>query len=285
MSHPSPLRSIASTALVTLAALVVASCGGDDDGEGADRVTSRPVETREPVGALAVDSTWQWQIEGTVNTDYDVDIYDVDLVETPVSTIAELRADGRVVICYFSAGSYEEWREDASRYPADAIGEPLDDWPDERWVDVRDETVRTIQLDRLDLAAAKGCDGVEPDNVAAHDDDTGFGFTLEDQLDFNRFLADGAHERGLLIGLKNALSQIPDLVDHYDFAVNEECHEYEECDVYEPFLDAGKPVLNAEYAERFVDDPGALCTEALAAGTRTLILPLDLDDTFRIACP
>lgn len=238
----------------------------------------------EPVGSLAVDSTWQWQIEGTVNTDYDVDIYDIDLTETPGSTIEELHADGRVVVCYFSAGSYEEWREDASRYPADAIGEPLDGWPDERWIDVRDETVRAIQLDRLDLAAAKGCDGIEPDNVAGYDDDNGFGFALDDQIDFNRFLADAAQERGLLIGLKNALSQIPDLVDHYDFAVNEQCHEYEECEVYRPFLAAGKPVLNAEYAERFVDDPDSLCTEALAAGTRTLILPLDLDDAFRIAC-
>lgn len=286
MTHSLLLRSVLS---LVVAGFMLSACGDDDgdDESGLDRVANLVVDTgdAEPVGGLVAGSTWQWQIAGPVNTGYDVDIYDVDLVDTPVSTIEELHADGRVVICYFSAGSHEEWRGDASRYPADAIGEPLGDWPGERWIDVRDETVRAIQLDRLDLAVAKGCDGVEPDNVAAHDDDNGFGFTLDDQLDFNRFLAKAAHDRGLLIGLKNALGQIPELVDHYDFAVNEECHEYEECDVYGPFLAAGKPVLNAEYAERFVDDPAPVCNAALAAGTRTLILPLDLDDSFRIDCP
>ena len=36
-------------------------------------------------------------------------------------------------------------------------------------------------------------------------------------------LAELAHERSLTIGLKNDLDQIDDLVDDFDFAVNESC--------------------------------------------------------------
>lgn len=137
---------------------------------------------------------------------------------------------------------------------------------------------------RLDLAAQRGCDGVEPDNVTAYNNDTGFELSAEDQLSFNRFLADGAHERGLLVGLKNDLDQIPALVDSFDFAVNEECIAYDECDACRPFVDAGKPVFGAEYSDAALGDPDATCAVAAAAGLSTLILPLDLDDSFRISC-
>ena len=73
-------------------------------------------------------------------------------------------------------------------------------------------------------------------------------------------------------------------MDHFDFAVNEQCHEYDECEAYAPFVDQDKPVFNAEYADRFVDDPDAACTRSLELDLRTLVLPLDLDDSFRISC-
>ncbi len=180
---------------------------------------------------LSVDNTWQWQLQGEVDTSYDVDVYDIDLFDTPADTLSALRVAGRVVICYFSAGSYEEWRPDAARFVADDLGVTLDGWDDEHWVDIRSASVREVMAQRLDLAVDRGCAGVEPDNVTAYDNDTGFDLTADDQLDFNRFLAGAAQERDLLIGLKNDLEQIPELVDHFDFAVNEQCHEYDECDV------------------------------------------------------
>lgn len=33
------------------------------------------------------------------------------------------------------------------------------------------------------------------------------------------------------VGLKNAIDMIPDVVDCFDFAVNESCIKYDECDV------------------------------------------------------
>lgn len=56
--------------------------------------------------------TWQWQLSGTVDTSLNVDMYDIDLFDVPVSTIQQLQAQGKKVVCYFSAGSYEGWRSD-----------------------------------------------------------------------------------------------------------------------------------------------------------------------------
>ena len=89
---------------------------------------------------------------------------------------------------------------------------------------------------------------------------------------------------GRLARSREADDQIPELVDSYDFAVNEQCHEYDECELNAPFLAAGKPVFNAEYADDFVDDPTLICDRAVALGLRTLILPIDLDGSFRISC-
>ena len=235
----------------------------------------------------AVGVTWQWQLSGTVNTIYDVDIYDIDLFDSSAALIANLQAEGRRVICYFSAGSYEEWRSDADLFQEADLGNPLDNWPGERWLDIRSDSVRVLMQRRLDLAASKGCDAVEPDNVDGFTNRPGFQLTESDQMDYNAFLANEAHLRGLAIGLKNALEQVAALEPYFDFAVNEQCFEYEECDLLAPFIDNDKPVLNAEYRQQYVNDAGrrrALCTDAVSRHFSTLVLPLELDDTFRYSC-
>ncbi|WP_201352994.1 endo alpha-1,4 polygalactosaminidase [Hydrogenimonas urashimensis] len=235
----------------------------------------------------APNTTWQWQLQKEVNISYDVEVYDIDLFDSGTDRIEALHRDGRKVVCYFSAGSYEEWREDAGSFPSDAVGLSLEGWAGERWLDIRSEEVRNIMVKRLDLARIKGCDAVEPDNVDGYANDTGFTLSAKDQLDYNRFLADEAHKRGLAVALKNDLDQVEALEPWFDFALNEECHIYEECDLLEPFIKAGKPVFNAEYAQMYRRDPEIrrqLCDDAKRRGFHTLILPLDLDDTFRYSC-
>ena len=145
--------------------------------------------------------------------------------------IETLHQDGRSVICYFSAGSYEDWRPDEADFPASVRGKPLDNWPGESWLDIRQiDTLSPIMGARLDLAVQKGCDGVEPDNVDGYSNDTGFPLTAAHQLAYNIWLAEEAHARGLSIGLKNDLDQIPELLPYFDWALNEQCFEYEECD-------------------------------------------------------
>jgi hypothetical protein len=234
-----------------------------------------------------VSDTWQWQLDGTVNSAYDVDVYDIDMFESSAELIQDLHDSGRKVVCYFSAGSYENWRPDTGAFKEEDLGVAVGGWPGERWIDIRSDNVRAIMKARLDLARQKGCDGVEPDWLDSYLNNTGFPLTADDQLDYNRFLAQEAHSRRLTIALKNDIDQVAELVDAFDFAVNEQCHEYDECDSLEPFINAGKPVFNAEYADDFVNDAAArqaLCADARNHDFRTLVLPLDLDDTFRYSC-
>jgi hypothetical protein len=48
------------------------------------------------------------------------------------------------VICYFSAGSYEDWRTDANQLDSGDLGYTLDGWPDERWLDIRSDSILVI---------------------------------------------------------------------------------------------------------------------------------------------
>lgn len=231
--------------------------------------------------------TWQWQLQGDINTSYAVEIYDIDLFDTPSTAIQELQSVGKKVVCYFSAGSYEAFREDKDKFSPEDIGNTLDGWDDERWLDIRSSNVHSIMLERLDLAKQKGCDGVEPDNMDGYMNSPGFNLTASDQLAFNRFIANEAHNRGLSVGLKNDLDQINELVDYFDFAVNEQCFEYSECNSLLPFVNNGKPVLNAEYLSKYVTDEterNALCNESVNMQFSTLVLPLDLNDEFRYSC-
>lgn len=234
-----------------------------------------------------VSDTWQWQLTGPINTSYDVTVYDIDLFDTPEAVLATLRAQGRRIVCYFSAGSAEKWRPDYGRFKAGDLGKPLDGWAGEKWVDTRSANVRAIMKSRLDLARDRGCDGVEPDNMDAYTNKPGFPLTYATQLDYNRFLAREARARGLRVGLKNDVDQLADLAPDFDFAVNEQCHQYKECGGYSAFTGANKPVFSAEYKRLWVDDAAArerMCAQARAANLRTLVLPLKLNDKFRYSC-
>ena len=58
---------------------------------------------------------------------------------------------------------------------------------------------------RMDLAKTKGCDGLEPDNVDAYENDSSFTLTANDQITYNTWLAQQAHARDLSVGLKMIL--------------------------------------------------------------------------------
>lgn len=249
-------------AIVCLSIFIACEQGDDDDeedDESGDDCSDEPsFVPGEPypsgdVWQPSSGTSWQWQLTGTVDLSFDVDMYDVDLFNTPDGTIDKLHDDGRVVICYFSAGSYETWRDDANQFPEESLGSVMEDWQDERWLDVRNEGVRSIMLGRLDLAMNKGCDGVEPDNVDGYSNSSGFDFSALDQIEYNRFIADEAHKRGLSVGLKNDTCQLDNLVDWYDWGLNEECYTYNECDVYDVFLNSDKAVFHVEYVDNWGD--------------------------------
>jgi hypothetical protein len=107
--------------------------------------------------------------------------------------------------------------------------------------------------------------------VDGYTNDTGFPLTAADQLTYNTMLAQLAHQRGLSIGLKNDLDQIPQLVNDFQFAIDEQCFQYQECDQLQPFVQADKAVFEAEY------QPGQFCAQAKSMGLSTIRKNLALD--------
>lgn len=236
--------------------------------------------------APQLGDTWQLQLQGTANINYNAAVFDVDMYDTPQATINLLKSQGKRVVCYFSAGSSENWRADFSQFQASDMGNGLSGWPGERWLDTRSANVRAIMAARMDMAKAKGCDGVDTDNVDGYTNNTGLPLTAATQLDYNRYLAAQAHARGMAIGLKNDVDQVSQLASDFDFAVNEQCFQYNECGVYAAFTTQGKPVFQVEYDTKYKVDAtrAALCSSARALNLRTLVLPLNLDDAYRYSC-
>lgn len=94
-----------------------------------------------------------------------VEIFDVDLWDTSKETITEMKAQGKKVICYFSAGSSEDWRDDYRNFTKSDKGNCMTGWAGERWLDVRSPTVFKVMQERIRMAKRKGCDAIDPDNM------------------------------------------------------------------------------------------------------------------------
>ncbi len=235
-----------------------------------------------------INISWQIQLQGEINRSYSATLYDIDLFDSNKTVIQSLHDDGKKVICYFSAGSYEDWREDKNSFSQELVGEKLDGWAGEKWLDISNENLAPIMRKRLDLAVEKGCDGVDPDNMDSYTNNTGFNLSADNQLAYNKFIANEARKRGLSVGLKNDLSQIVELEPYFDFAINEQCNIYNECDKLTPFIEANKPIFNIEYHKKYIENNNNerdnLCSDTKALKIQTLILPLLLDASFGYNC-
>ncbi len=251
--HPGGRRSFAvRTAILSALACVtlLASCSGDPDssdagssnraaGASGGKGIWKPTPSTKP---------WQFQLQGKIDTSIEAPVYEVDGFDVSAGTVRKLQSKGRRVICYFSAGSWENFRPDRNRFPKSVRGKKYDGYPDERWLDIsRYRKFAKPLKARIRMCARKGFDGVEADNVAGFQNRTGFPLTAADQLEFNRWLARQAHRNGLSIGLKNDPSQVRKLVRDFDFAVVEQCFQYNECGRFRPFIRAGKAVFSVEY--------------------------------------
>lgn len=222
----------------------------------------------------------------TPNITSGIQVWDIDLFDNPSSAITSLHATGQKVICYFSAGSYENWRPDAGNFTPADLGKPLDGWEGEKWLNTSSANVRDIMSARLDLAVSKHCDGVDPDNIDGYDNTNGLGLTQADAVNYMEFLAGAAHGRNLSIGLKNAGGILPLVLDFTQWSVNEQCVQYDECATYAPYIKAGKPVFHVEYPKGDNTDNNngvaagtltKICGDKTADGFSTIVKNMNLD--------
>ena len=133
---------------------------------------------------------------------------------------------------------------------------------------------------RLQICARKGFDAVEPDNIDAWSNRTGFPISAPEQLNYDEWVAVQAHALGLAVLQKNDLGQVRSLERYFDGVLDEQCNESSECSLAAPYLAARKPVLNAEYNL----SPAEFCRADNAAGIMGARLSVELDGSVFEPC-
>lgn len=273
---------------------------GDDDndndnngtGSGGSGTTNTTTPTNTTVKwQPAVGTKWQIILKSNdgapISTSVDAPIYDIDLFDNNKTVISDLQKMGRKVICYFSAGSFEDWRADAGDFKDADKGKDLDGWPGEKWLNVTSPNVRKIMQTRLDIAVTKGCDGVDPDNIDGYDNPNGLDLTKAGAIDYVNWLASQSHSRGLSVGLKNGGDIIDSVIKNMQWCVNEQCAEFDECDTYASFIEADKPVFHIEYPKGDSTNNNnsvttaqakSACTANSSGNFSTVIKNMDLDN-------
>jgi hypothetical protein len=124
-----------------------------------------------------VGSKWQIILDGVPDTRKnplkpdDAPIWDIDLWDATAADVAGLKKMGKKVICYFSAGTSEDWRSDYKSLQKYNLGRICKDdackgvWGGEQWIDIRNQNVWQVMKQRIKMASDKGCDAIDPDNM------------------------------------------------------------------------------------------------------------------------
>jgi hypothetical protein len=192
--------------------------------------------------------TWYWQLQGRIKNAEPVAAFDIDGFDNSAAEVSALHAEGKHVICYIDVGTAENWRPDYGSFPESVLGAPDQGWPGERWLDIRQLGVlEPIMEKRFQMCREKGFDAVEPDNMEAFSNESGFPLTAQEQLTYNEWVAGEVHSLGMAVFQKNDGEQTAQQLSMFDGALTEQCNQFRECANFEPYLAAGKPVINAEY--------------------------------------
>lgn len=242
--------------IFSLILVIAPLCGCSKNGGD----TSDTVNTVDPTTPPSDKTTWwkpvagvsfDWDLDDLADGDsFDADVVDVDAFTTSAAQVAWLHAQGKKVIAYLSVGTIENYRPDAGLLPSEVVGRVYPEWPDERWLDIRQpEKLKPWLYSRINMILAKGFDAIEPDNLDSYENTTGFDISVDDLKNYLDLLIDLAHSNGLGIGQKN----VPDLSVAYrskfDWVLTEDAFQQGwQADV-QPYIAAGKPVFAVEYTD------------------------------------
>jgi hypothetical protein len=261
-------RSFA-TAVLALVALTATGCSANvEPGAGASPGPVAAGVEVFPAGAVA-----DYQLGGAYPPPAGVAVVSRDSSEEP--------APGLYSICYvngFQTQPDADWPDDLVLH--DASGEPVIDpaWPDETLLAIGSAATRERIAERLkstvDGCASAGFRAVEFDNL---DSFTRSGGLLDqaDAVAFATRLVGLAHDAGLAAGQKNTPQLGADAreVIGFDFAVAEECDQFDECADYTAVY--GDAVIDIEYTDELRRPFEEVCADA-ATPRSTILRDRDL---------
>jgi hypothetical protein len=214
-------------------------------------------------------------------------VYDIDMFMNPASTIQALQSApyNATVICYMDTGAYENYRPDASEFPAADIGKSTG-WSGEYWLNTSMSNpdlpkLRQIMDARIGMAKSKGCQAIEPDQMDGWENNSGFTLTKADGENWDTDITTDIHAAGMSAGFKNQIEIAGWAADTLgaDWALNEQCNQYSECNGYPPdgglpeFIKQGKAVFQVEYNV----SASSFCPAENAADYNGMLMPLNLN--------
>ncbi|MGW2741643.1 endo alpha-1,4 polygalactosaminidase [Streptomyces sp. NPDC001450] len=230
------------TALLALA-VAVSALTGCASGSTSGKPSEKPAAVRLPPRHAGFD----YQIGGAYPPPAGVRIVSRDRSDSP--------APGLYNVCYVNA--FQAQPEERSSWPADLLlrdahGRVVidEDW-NEPLLDLRTPAKRERVAERVDRwidgCAKKGYDAVEPDNYDSYTRSRHL-LTAADATAFMRLISRHAHARHLAVGQKNTAELAGQRRQAgLDFAVAEECGQYDECEVYAKAFD--DRVVDIEYTD------------------------------------
>jgi hypothetical protein len=268
------------------------------------------------IPSAAAPIPWQWELGHPLNLASASDmgtngrlytgapapapqVYDIDGIENPASTVAALHAQGKHVICYIEVGAAGNYGGAYSTYysqlsKAGDLGKKMPGYP-EKYLKIGNASTATIVEQIIhDQCAAKGFDAVEPDIDDEWYDNTGV--TMAQEESYLHTLSTYAHSLGLSWGLKdgdqaNNVSDsakfVSDLVAQHtiDWALTEQSFQYgADSALYPTLHNAGLAWFEAEYNDQGGPSPTSYCATANAEYANAVQFDSNLDGAVRVTC-
>ncbi|MEW2168284.1 endo alpha-1,4 polygalactosaminidase [Streptomyces sp. NPDC007084] len=242
-SAPAPSRTSAEPS----AGAAEESSGAGEESSGSPTPARRPDGKPTGVRLPPLHAGFDYQIGGAYPPAPGVRVVSRDRSASP--------APGLYNICYVNA--FQAQPEERGRWPADLLLRDADgkvvvdkDW-DEALLDISTPDKRRRVAERvnrwIDSCADKGFDAIEPDNYDSYTRSRKL-LTADDATAFISLLSAHAHARHLAIGQKNTVELAGARKrTGLDFAVAEECGQYDECGEYAKAF--GDRVVVIEYTD------------------------------------
>ena len=180
-------------------------------------------------------------------------------------------AEGLYSVCYVNGfqtqpADREVWLDERPDLVLHRDGEPLIDenWPDELILDASTGGKRQRIAEELaatfDRCASAGFDAIEIDNLDSYTRSDGM-LSQNDAVALASLYAEHAHADGLAIAQKNSAEFGERGRDEagFDFAVAEECHRFDECELYTDVW--GDHLLDIEYSDDLRGSFAEVCAD------------------------
>ena len=229
----------------------------------------------------AIGISFDWDLNDLTDHDhFETDVVDVDAFTTTKEEVAALHAEGKKVIAYLSVGTFEKDRPDGHLLPKEVVGRIYDEWPDEKWLDIRQiDKLKPWLNSRFNMVIQKGFDAIEPDNIDSYSNETGFDIEEADTKKYLDYLVKLAHENGLGIGQKNVPELAGEFSSKFDWALTEDAFVQGFQNDMTVFITKGKPVFAVEYTDEIAQNAfqSNVCPKAKAMKFYAILKKRDLD--------